>query len=92
MKKDNMKKQNIEINIYGRAYSIKGDDKKYLLSLQDDLNDRIAGKKEMLAKYSELDVITMIALQILDEKKKIEREYKQLKDLAKKMELGSNKI
>ena len=87
-----MKKKNIEININGRVYSIKGDDQKYFLSIQDDLNDRIAGKKEMLAKYSELDVITMIALQILDEKKKIEREYKQLKDLAKKMELGSNKI
>ena len=87
-----MKKKNIEININGRVYSIKGDDQKYFLSIQDDLNDRIAGKKEMLAKYSELDVITMIALQILDEKKKIEREYKQLKDLAKKMELGRNNI
>ena len=92
MKKENMKKKNIEININGRVYSIKGDDQKYFLSIQDDLNDRIAGKKEMLAKYSELDVITMIALQILDEKKKIEREYKQLKDLAKKMELGRNNI
>lgn len=83
---------NVDINILGHSFKIKSDDKKYVLKLQDDINKRLEEKEELFHKYAEIEVITMVALEILDEKKKVEREYKQLKELAKKMELGSNKI
>ena len=86
------KKQSVTINVLGHSFKIKGEDEKYLLKLQNDFNSRLSEKEELFTKYAEIEVLTMIALEILDEKKKIEREYKQLKDLAKKMELGSNKI
>ena len=92
MNKQDGKNKIIHINILGHTFKIKGEDEKYLLKLQKDIYDRLEDKKELLEKYAEIEVLAMIALEILDEKKKIEREYAQLKEIAKKMELGSNKI
>lgn len=92
MNKQDGKNKIIDINILGHTFKIKGEDEKYLLKLQKDIYGRLEDKKELLIKYAEIEVLTMIALEILDEKKKIEREYTQLKEIAKKMELGSNKI
>ncbi len=85
--------KNIEVVIYDRKYLLKtSEDDSYLKNIVDDLNQRIKTTEGMGNKYSEIQVMSLVALQILDEKNKIEKEYNQLKKLAKMMELGSNKV
>lgn len=85
--------KNIEVNIFDRKYFLKTtEDSSYLESLVSDLNNRIKTYENKDNKHSDIQVLSLIALQILDEKNKIEKEYNQLKNLAKMMELGSNKV
>ena len=82
----------VHVCIFDRNYSLRTtDDPSYLGKLVDDLNGRIEKTGNNMGRYSDIQVLSLIALQILDEKAKVEKEMKQLKDLAKKMELGRNK-
>jgi len=85
--------KNIEVTIYDRKYLLRTtDDYSYLKIIVDDLNQRIKITEGMDNKHSDIQVLSLVALQILDEKNKIEKEYNQLKNLAKMMELGRNKV
>ncbi|MDD2371744.1 MAG: cell division protein ZapA [Firmicutes bacterium] len=85
--------KNIEVMIFDRKYLLKTtDDDSYLKNLVEELNQRIESAESMDNKHSDIQIMSLVALQILDEKNKIQKEYKQLKDLAKMMELGSNKV
>lgn len=85
--------KNVEVNIFDRKYLLRTtEDDTYLKSMVDDLNKRIRSTEGIDSKHSDIQVLSLVALQILDEKNKIEKEYNQLKNLAKMMELGSNKV
>lgn len=85
--------KNIEVNIFDRKYLLRTtEDDNYLKKIVDDLNQRIKTTERADSKYSDIQILSLVALQILDEKNKIEKEYNQLKNLAKLMELGSNKL
>ena len=85
--------KNVEVVIFDRKYLLRTtENDEYLIKLADDLNKRIEASGSVDGKYSDIQVLSLIALQILDEKNKIEKEYTQLKNLAKMMELGSNKV
>lgn len=85
--------KNIEVMIFDRKYLLRTtDDDSYLKNLVEELNQRIESAESMDNKHSDIQIMSLVALQILDEKNKIQKEYKQLKDLAKMMELGSNKV
>lgn len=85
--------KNVEVTIFDRKYLLKTtEDDKYLKKLAEDLNKRIESSGSVDGKHSDIQVLSLVALQILDEKNKIEKEYNQLKNLAKMMELGSNKL
>lgn len=85
--------KNVEVLIFDRKYLLRTtEDDTYLKKLTEDLNKRIEGSGSIDGKHSDIQVLSLVALQILDEKNKIEKEYEQLKKLAKMMELGSNKI
>ncbi len=85
--------KNVEVIIFDRRYLLRTtEDDTYLKKLADDLNKRIDGSLGIDGKHSDIQVLSLVALQILDEKIKIEKEYNQLKNLAKMMELGSNKV
>lgn len=85
--------KNVEVVIFDRKYLLRTtEDDTYLKKLAEDLNKRIEGSVSIDGKHSDIQVLSLVALQILDEKIKIEKEYNQLKNLAKMMELGSNKL
>lgn len=85
--------KNVEVVIFDRKYLLRTtENDEYLKKLADDLNKRIEASGSIDGKHSDIQVLSLIALQILDEKNKIEKEYNQLKNLAKMMELGSNKV
>lgn len=85
--------KNVEVIIFDRKYLLRTtEDDTYLKKLADELNNRIGDIGKIDGKHSDIQVLSLIALQILDEKSKIEKEYNQLKNLAKMMELGSNKV
>lgn len=85
--------KNVEVIIFDRKYLLKTtEDDTYLKKLAMDLNKRIEESGSIEGKHSDIQVLSLVALQILDEKIKIEKEYNQLKNLAKMMELGSNKV
>ena len=85
--------KNIEVNIFDRKYLLRTtEDESYLKSMVEDLNQRIRDAEGIDSKHSDIQVLSLVALQILDEKNKIEKEYNQLKNLAKMMELGTNKV
>lgn len=83
----------VTVKIFERYYGVRTtEDLNYLNKLVEELNERIHIMEASSEKVSDIQTLSLVALQILDEKSKIQREYNQLKDLAKKMELGSNKI
>lgn len=85
--------KNVEVLIFDRKYLLRTtENDEYLKKLAEDLNKRIEGSGSIDGKHSDIQVLSLVALQILDEKNKIEKEYNQLKNLAKMMELGSNKV
>ncbi len=85
--------KNVEVIIFDRKYLLRTtDDDSYLINLAEELNQRIKSSESMENKHSDIQIMSLVALQILDEKNKIEKEYNQLKNLAKMMELGSNKV
>lgn len=84
---------NATIKIFDRYYNIRTtEDLNYLFRLVDELNQRIKSFEGGPERYSDMQTLSMVALQILDEKSKIEKEYNRMKDIAKRIELGSNKV
>ena len=85
--------RNTTVKIFDRVYSIRTtEDLQYLNGLVEELNERIMAMESGKDRVSDIQVLSLVALQILDEKAKIQKEIKQMKDLARRMELGSNKI
>lgn len=85
--------RNTTVKIFDRVYGIRTtEDLNYLSGLVDELNERIKAMENAKERVSDIQILSLVALQILDEKAKVEKEIRQMKDLARRMELGSNKI
>ena len=82
----------VQVTLFDRVYFLRTtEEAEYVAGLARNLNERIEAAGNNAGRYSDIQVLSLIALQILDEKEKAEKELEQLKGLAKKMELGRNR-